>query len=416
MTLSEVYSTVITNPLAVTMASGLIIYLCKSLPSRIYHFFLDTLTTNVTVYQDQNLDAYESIEYLLNDSKILYIQSRFQLIYRYMLKKLELSCDEEALYFCKLGGIWTFITKQTDSQVQLYRTFVYKIRFMSKNKNKIEKYLQDSYKYQNSLSDDDNIRIYHYIENNWIYSPKRKTDCELMLSKDKQQVINKIAYFLNNEEEYHKKNKPYKEGLILYGQPGCGKSFFIAQLASMFDLNIYYMNLNNFSTESEFLKAIISINNPAIILIEDIDANKNLSPRKASHDKTKVQDKLKEVAISAKNSLPNNNGLTLSTVLNVLDGILSQEGQITIITTNYLDKLDPALIRSGRFDSRIEFKLLTKKEVIKFINTWYNRTDCFDLKNYQAISIADLSNICNRNNTRQKAILEVLNWRKELSC
>jgi chaperone BCS1 len=101
----------------------------------------------------------------------------------------------------------------------------------------------------------------------------------LVTNPDRENVIKIIAYFLNHEDGYNEKNKPYKEGIILYGEPGCGKSFFIMQLASMFDLNVYYMNLNNFTSESHFLKAILSINHPSILLIEDIDCVTNLEPR-----------------------------------------------------------------------------------------------------------------------------------------
>lgn len=202
-----------------------------------------------------------------------------------------------------------------------------------------------------------------------MYFLKKKTDCSLFLNEEKDYVCKKIAYFLNNEEEYNKRNKPYREGIIFYGEPGCGKSFFISQLASMFDLNVYYMNLNEFSSESQFLKAILSINQPSILLIEDIDCTKNLGPRSNDSEKNisqKIEDTIKEEKTKNKEV---KNGLTLSTILNVFDGILSQEGQITIITTNHLEKLDPALTRPGRFDTKLRFKKLEKQEACEFIST-----------------------------------------------
>jgi len=47
--------------------------------------------------------------------------------------------------------------------------------------------------------------------------------------------------------------------------------------------------------------------------------------------------------------------LTFSGLLNGLDGVGSAEGQIFILTTNFIDRLDDALIRSGRVDRKIEF-------------------------------------------------------------
>ena len=46
------------------------------------------------------------------------------------------------------------------------------------------------------------------------------------------------------------------------------------------------------------------------------------------------------------------NRLTLSGLLNAIDGVTSSEGRIVFMTTNYVDKLDPALIRPGRVDYR----------------------------------------------------------------
>jgi hypothetical protein len=79
---SEIYTAISANPALAALLSGFVIYLCKSLPLKIYNFILDSVTTNVTVYQDNNYEAYDSIEYLLNDSKLYYIAGRFQLIYK----------------------------------------------------------------------------------------------------------------------------------------------------------------------------------------------------------------------------------------------------------------------------------------------------------------------------------------------
>lgn len=49
--------------------------------------------------------------------------------------------------------------------------------------------------------------------------------------------------------------------------------------------------------------------------------------------------------------------MSLSALLNVLDGVASQEGRVLIMTTNHIEKLDAALVRSGRVDKKVEFRL-----------------------------------------------------------
>lgn len=59
--------------------------------------------------------------------------------------------------------------------------------------------------------------------------------------------------------------------------------------------------------------------------------------------------------------------LTLSHILNILDGILETPGRIFIMTSNYPDKLDKALIRPGRIDSIVHFTKCTKEDIIEMI-------------------------------------------------
>ena len=79
--------------------------------------------------------------------------------------------------------------------------------------------------------------------------------------------------------------------------------------------------------------------------------------------------------------------------MNTFDGILSQEGQITFITTNHLDVLDPALIRAGRFTTNVVFKKLKGSEIVNYINNYYQKNDYFDAGNKE-MSIAELSGMC----------------------
>lgn len=74
---SSLFSSVISNPLVIGGLSGLLIYLCKSIPLKIFNFIIDSLTTNVVVFQDNNYDAYDSIETLLHDQKLHYITRSF---------------------------------------------------------------------------------------------------------------------------------------------------------------------------------------------------------------------------------------------------------------------------------------------------------------------------------------------------
>ena len=68
-------------------------------------------------------------------------------------------------------------------------------------------------------------------------------------------------------------------------------------------------------------------------------------------------------------------GVTLSGLLNAIDGVASQEGRVLVLTTNYPDRLDPALIRPGRVDLKVRFDLAGRKEVRELFLRMYDVDD-----------------------------------------
>ena len=93
----------------------------------------------------------------------------------------------------------------------------------------------------------------------------------------------------------------------------------------------------------------------------------------------------------------NHSSLSFSAILNVLDGIARKHGLITIMTTNFADRLDSALIRPGRIDKVIEFKHATNEQIkemfCRFIPSQSDKSDKFiEILNEMSldISIAEL--------------------------
>ncbi len=72
----------------------------------------------------------------------------------------------------------------------------------------------------------------------------------------------------------------------------------------------------------------------------------------------------------------NENNITFSGLLNAIDGIASQEGRLFVMTTNYYDRLDPALIRPGRVDRVIYFPLASKNQVLRSVVSHCRSATC----------------------------------------
>lgn len=131
---------------------------------------------------------------------------------------------------------------------------------------------------------------------------------------------------------------PYKFGVMLYGNPGCGKSSAVLAIASYLQKDIYYVDLTNVRTNNDLKDIFNKVNNETvnggIIVMEDIDVMTNVVHNRALNSY-------------------NNTDLTLECFLNLLQGSLTKDGSIFIATTNNIDILDPAFIRDGRFDVKI---------------------------------------------------------------
>lgn len=169
----------------------------------------------------------------------------------------------------------------------------------------------------------------------------------LLEEQMKKEIFRSIDEFFLNEGEFFKTyDLPYKRGILLYGAPGNGKTTLVKSIAGSTSAPVVYWQITEF-TYSHTIKEVFSTVHkmaPVILVIEDID------------------------------SMPEE---SRSVFLNTLDGASSKEGIFLIGTTNYPEKIDPALInRAGRFDRAYEIKLpnketreryLRKKKMAEFI-------------------------------------------------
>lgn len=168
-------------------------------------------------------------------------------------------------------------------------------------------------------------------------------------------TMERLKSYLHNFKEkrelYEKYGFPYKGGMLFYGVPGCGKTTAIVAIASHLTKPIYYIDLKGKTNKT--LKMCIDYigttsQNGAIIVFEDIDCSTDVVLKR---EKQKTIDDKSE------------DKLTLSYLLNILDGSLSPENVIFVMTTNHPEVLDDALIRPGRVDITIEFRKCSRYQI-----------------------------------------------------
>ncbi|KAL6854629.1 BCS1 N terminal domain-containing protein [Trichoderma novae-zelandiae] len=194
--------------------------------------------------------------------------------------------------------------------------------------------------------------------------PNRPFSTVILSEKMKQDLIDDAADYLNpaTRRWYANRGIPYRRGYLLYGPPGTGKSSLSLALAGYFRMKIYIVSLSSINATEEGLTSLFSsLPTRCLVLLEDIDTA-GLTHTREEPDATSPSNSTPSSSSAPSPSTgPATTGsggrLSLSGLLNILDGVASQEGRLLIMTTNHIEKLDKALIRPGRVDMVVPFSL-----------------------------------------------------------
>ncbi|EIW80551.1 P-loop containing nucleoside triphosphate hydrolase protein [Coniophora puteana RWD-64-598 SS2] len=176
---------------------------------------------------------------------------------------------------------------------------------------------------------------------------------------------------MNSKSWYAERGIPFRRGYLLYGAPGAGKTSLIHSIAGELNLDVYILSLSRSGLDDSSLSQVISeLPEKCIALMEDIDAafhhgltREGPSPADDAEDGPDGPRKPRAAAPSGK--------VSLSGLLNALDGIGAQEGRILFATTNKYTALDPALCRPGRMDLHIEFRNASRYQAEELFKRFY---------------------------------------------
>jgi len=236
--------------------------------------------------------------------------------------------------------------------------------------------------------------------------------------EQKELLINKLDFFENNREWYEREGHPYTLGIGLHGPPGTGKTSIIKCIANKLKRHLVVIPLSKIKTQRQFHQAFFeneyshkNAKNPItfdkkIIVFEDIDCMADvIMERKRETNKENTSSTKDELLKAIKNEFlknndssssllsssnstsevpsltslmnsssvtdANNDKITLSFILNVIDGIRETPGRIMIITSNHYDKIDKALVRPGRIDMTLEMKNASITVIEQVIKHYY---------------------------------------------
>ncbi len=183
----------------------------------------------------------------------------------------------------------------------------------------------------------------------------------------------RLNIFVDHPEWYEERGIPHTLGIMLHGIPGAGKTSTIKAIAKDTGRHIFSLALRPYTTckqlTSLFYDETVHVTgadgtqqtyriplNKRVYVIEDIDCLTDIVLERSAEQKKKSQ---------------HNEVLTLSFLLNLLDGVLETPGRILVITSNYPERIDKALIRPGRIDVKVEFKHADRPFILDMLNHFY---------------------------------------------
>jgi hypothetical protein len=190
----------------------------------------------------------------------------------------------------------------------------------------------------------------------------------------------RLDLFVNHPEWYMERGIPHSLGIMLHGVPGAGKTSTIKAIAKDTNRHIFNLSLRAFTTQRQltnlFFNETVTVHtydgtkqtlkiplNRRVYVIEDIDCLTDVVLDRSLTTQSEN---------GAQPAQPEGDALTLSFLLNLLDGVLETPGRILVITSNYPEKLDKAFVRPGRIDVKIEFKNTTRPFILDMINKFYS--------------------------------------------
>lgn len=210
--------------------------------------------------------------------------------------------------------------------------------------------------------------------------PPRTLDSVILPDGQLHRLVTDVQRWLDAEQDYLRRCIPWHRGHLYEGDPGTGKTSVARAIASHFGLDVWYMPLADVKKDGDLLRHISRIGPRSMLLLEDVDVFSAATSRDDNHG-----------------------GLTLSGLLNALDGIATPHGLLTVMTTNNPGVLDDAVARDGRIDLREHFGPATEEQASRLISRYYGHDD-LKIRGISGIAPAEIVEACKRHDHHADAI------------
>lgn len=267
--------------------AGSAVYFLKQTPKNIYNKLMDLSVVNVTFSNTWDVSNYND-RGALTDRFLEWVAKQPGMVFsnNYRTKELwvksvgtniELTAGHTKTYFIYNRRLFWYTVNKMDSSGVSYQKMEISVNTFGRNK----KVFSDLLNNLQVTTDLDTLSVSINQNGSWRgrRAPKRELNSVIINEKIKNDIVAKIQTFMESKQFYRDRGIPYKLTILLYGEPGTGKTSLLKALASHFDKDLYWMNLAEM-TDHGLRNCLPEVGNNFLV-VEDIHATDAIKGNKS---------------------------------------------------------------------------------------------------------------------------------------
>lgn len=322
----------------------------RSLPRQVLTFIRIRLIHTLRI-DSEEYTLFEALQKFLNNPEVRVRTRTYRLVFdgeersrgQKLLEGIARQFNADYFLFTYRGFVYYVDFEESKPENGRYRShYIYRISAYWRARAAMDTLLR-ALADQISQRGEDELDVYYRVDGSFEPKVIKKRRMETLYYDPEmlEDLLSDIRSFLDSRDWYERLSIPYRRGYLLYGEPGTGKTSLIKGVASLFDKPLYVLSESSIVLNLAGLFQDIPAG--SMVVLEDFD----------------------------RLFMRSENKLSMSALLNQLDGLEAGEGLILFITANHRQVFDAALERPGRIDRKFYIGYMNWASAQKMFTNFY---------------------------------------------